>query len=222
MEVPMKRRVLAFAAALVFFPGTIFAQPFPPMMGFPMGFPMAGHDPGPYLRAEIGQIQTDFADQKIGDVEVATLLSVRDRLSIASQKDAYVRDMGLHSLLLPGLGMIQVGDTAGGIGFMAADLTVIAGTLVAAYFSLPSDLRFDRIDYFNDNVSTINDAWRSHSFTEYLPAFGAVMAGMILDQTIRHWSAAVSRREAAQAIDEGRVTFSPRLGIGFMGFDVAY
>jgi hypothetical protein len=219
----MKHRVLAFAAALTLFPGFIFAQPVSPWtMGFPAGFPMTVRDPGPYLRAEIGRIQTDLAAQKIGDIEVATLLSVRDRLSIASQKDTYVRDIGLQSLLLPGLGMIRVGDTAGGIGFMAADLAVVAGTLVAAYYSLPSDLRFDRIDYFNDSVSTINDAWRSHSFTEYLPAFGVAMAGTILDQTIRHWSAAVSRRQAAQAIDEGRVTFSPRLGIGFMGFSVAY
>jgi hypothetical protein len=183
---------------------------------------MMGRDPGPYLRAEIGRIETDFAGQKIGDVEVATLLSVRDRLSVASQKDAYVREIGMHSMFLPGLGQIQVGDTAGGIGFMAADLVVIAGTLVVAYYSLPSDLRFDRIDYFGSSFSTINDAWQSHSFTEYLPAFGVVMAGMVLDQTLRHWSAAISRREAAKAIDEGSVTFSPRIGIGFMGFDVAW
>lgn len=216
----MKRPVLVSALALALLPASIFAQPVSPLF---MGFPLTGRsEAGPFLRAEIGRIQSDLGGQKIGDIEVTTLLSVRDRLSIAAQKDAYVREIGMHSFLLPGLGQLEEGDTASGIGFMAADLGVIAGSLVGAYYLLPADLRFDRIDYLGSSLSTINNAWCGHSFTEYLPAFGVFMAGMVLDQTLRHWSAAISRREAARAIDEGRVTFTPRVGIGFMGFDIAW
>jgi hypothetical protein len=216
----MKRVVLVLALAATLLPASLFAQPAGPF--FP-GFPMMGlPDAGPFLRAEIGTIQSELGPQKIGDLEVATFLSVRDRLSVAAQKDAYVMTTGLKSFLLPGLGQLELGNTGEGIGFMAADLVVIAGSLVGAYYLLPSDLRFDRIDYFSSNFSTINNAWGGHSFTDYLPAFGAFMGGMVLDQTIRHWSAARARREAARAIDDGRVTFTPHVGIGFMGFDVAY
>ena len=216
----MKSRVLVLALPflLAALPATLFAQsmsPFPPSVAVRI-------EAGPYVQAEIGQIQTEMAGQKIGDIDVSALLSLRDRLSVASQKDEYVQRIGLHSFLLPGLGMLETGDTAGGIGFMAADLGVLAGTFIAAYYLLPADLRFDRIDYFNNSYSTINSAWTSHSFTEYFPSIGAVVVGMLLDQTLRHWSAAISRREAAKQIDEDRVTFTPKLGPGFMGFAIAW
>jgi hypothetical protein len=216
----MNRRFALLTLLVALIPGSLFAHPASPWM---MGFPMEGRaEAGPFLRAEIGRIQADLQGQTMGDIDAATLFAVRDRLSIASQKDAYVRDIGIRSLLLPGLGQLQVGDTAGGIGFLAADIGVLAGAIVGAYFLLPSDLRFDRIDYFGSSVSSIHSAWNSHSVTEYLPAFGAFMAGMVLDQTLRHWSAAIARREAAAAVESGTVSFTPRIGIGFMGFDIAY
>ncbi len=128
----------------------------------------------------------------------------------------------MHSLLLPGLGQLETGDAANGIGFMAADLGVLVGTFVLVYYLLPDDLHFDNINYFGGSFSSISNAWNNHSFTDYLPALGAFIGGMVVDQTIRHWSAANARRDAARAIDEGRVTFTPRIGVGFMGFDVAY
>ena len=211
--------VLVTALVLSALPVALFGQslsPLPP-------FPSAGQlNEGPYVQAEVGRIEADLAGRKIGDIEVQQLLSLRDRLSVAAQKDAYVRTIGLHSFLLPGLGQLETGDTAGGIGFMAADLGVLTGTFIVAYSLLPADLRFDRIDYFNNSVSSISSSWTNHTFTEYLPAFGAFMAGMIVDQTLRHWSAAIGRRQAAKAIDENRVTFTPRLGPGFMGFGIAW
>jgi hypothetical protein len=218
MEVQMKRFVLTLAAVLL--PALVFAQPILP---FAPGMPfMARTEAGPYTRTEIGRIQSELGAQKIGDVEVATLLSVQDRLSVADQKDAYVRKTAMQSFLLPGLGQLQTGETAAGIGFMALDLGVIAGSLVGAYYLMPADLRFDRIDYFRNNLTTINNAWNGHSFTDYLPACGALLGGMVIDQAIRFWSAANARRGATRAIDEGRATFTPRVGPGFMGFDLAY
>ena len=212
--------LFAFSLALVLLPAPLFAQPAPPWR---MGIPTKGNaEAGPFLRAEIGRIQADLDGQKMGDIDVSTLFAVRDRLSVASQKDAYVRSIGIRSFLLPGLGQLEEGDTAGGIGFMAADLGVLAGAFVGAYFLLPSDLRFDRIDYFGSSISAIHGAWISHSVTEYLPSFGAFVAGMVVDQALRHWSAGIARREAAGAVEDGRVSFTPRVGIGFMGFDIAW
>jgi len=46
--------------------------------------------------------------------------------------------------------------------------------------------------------------------------------GMTVDMTLRQWSMKTARRDATAAIDRGSVTFTPRIGLGFMGFDVAY
>jgi hypothetical protein len=215
----MKRLVFLVALAAVLVPASLFAQRMGPFPGrLMMGMP----DAGPFLRSEIGAIQTELGPQKIGDLDFAAFISVRDRLSVAAQKDAYVEKTRMKSFFLPGLGQLELGHTGEGIGFMAADLAVVTGTFVFAYYLLPADLRFDRIDYFNSNFSSINNAWTGHSFTDYLPAFGALMGGMVIDQTIRHWSAATARREAVRAVEDGQVRFTPRIGIGFMGFDIAY
>jgi hypothetical protein len=215
------KRVLAVLLVLSA-PALLFAEP--PMGPWQYGrFPGARPiEAGPYLSAEILQIQSEMGQQKVGDFDVAAIVSLRERLSIASQKDAYVRDMGLHSLWLPGLGQFEMGDTANGFGFLALDLAAIAGTLVGVYYTLPSDLRFDRIDYFHDSFSTISNAWNGHTFVDYLPAMGVFLGGMIVDQIVRHWAAGSARREATSRIDKGDVKFTPRVGIGFMGFDIAY
>jgi hypothetical protein len=177
---------------------------------------------GPYLSAEIMQIQSDLAQQKIGDTDFATVFSVRERLSVASQKDDYVRDMERRSYFLPGLGQLEMGDTGSGIGFMALDLAVWAGTLVGVYYTLPDDLRFDHIDYFRSSFSGISSAWNNHSIVDYLPAFGVFVGGVIVDQIVRHWSSGSAKDEAKNRIDSGAVKFTPRVGIGALGFNIAY
>ncbi len=220
MKSPILVPALALALGLLLLPTLVFAAPSSPWVeGFPPGL---RPEAGPFLRAEIVAIQSELGAQKIGEIDAATLFSVRDRLSVAAQEDAYVKSTGMHSFLLPGLGQLETGDTASGIGFMAADLGVLTATFLIAYSVLPADLHFDRINYFGSSFSTITGAWNSHSVTDYLSTIGVIFGGMVIDQTIRHWSAAHARREAAQAVDEGRVTFTPRIGLGFMGFGAAY
>ncbi len=207
-----------------FLPVVVFAAPPGPWYGQRPGeFP--GPRPpeaGPYYTAEVIAIQGEMSQQKLGDLDGTALTSLRERLSIAAQKDEYVRSMSLHSMVLPGLGQFETGNTGAGFGFLAADLAVIAGTLVGIYYSLPDDLRFDHIDYFRDSFSTISNAWNDHSIVDYLPAFGVFVGGAILDGIIRSWSSREAGREAARLVDSGTVKFTPRVGIGFMGFDVAY
>ena len=210
--------VLALPGILFAVPGMPAAGPFMPE-SLP-GIPRA--EAGPYLAAEIHQIGSDLGAQKLGDMNMSGLMELRDRLSVAAQKDDYVRKMGFHSFMLPGLGQLETGHTESGIGFMAADLVTLAGTFVTAYYLLPRDLRFDRLDYFGDSITTIDSAWNGHTVTDYLPAMGAMLIGLTIDQTLRHWSAAAARRDAAGFVDAGSVTFTPRVGLGTLGFEIAY
>ncbi len=205
-------------------PGAVFAAPNGLWYG-PQSSQLAGIRPleaGPYLAAEILKIQTELGQQKLGDLDVAALASLRERLSIAQQKDEYVGSISLHSAVLPGIGQFETGDTASGLGFMALNLAVIAGTLVGVYYSLPGDLRFDRIDYFRSSFSSISDAWNGHSIADYLPACGVLLGGAIIDGIIRWWSSQAAGQGATRQVDSGSLKFTPRIGIGFMGFDVAY
>ena len=214
------KRVLA-ACVVILLPALLFAEPqFTPWAA---GYPgLVDQEAGPYVKAEISLVEGELGTKKLGDFNVGDLVALRDRLSVAEQKDRYVDRIATESFFLPGLGQFQVGDTASGMGFLALDMAAIAGTLVAVYYCLPADLRFDRLNYFGDSASTIHDAWNGHSFTDFLPACGVFLGGMIIDQTVRHWASAHARREAIQAVDQGRVQFAPIIGVGFMGFGVRY
>ncbi len=218
----MKRALLVLLICLL--PAAAFAAPPGPWDGY-HGRDFADLRPpqaGPYYTAEILAVQAEMNQQKLGDLDGAALVSLRERLSIAAQKDEYVRSMSLHSMALPGLGQFETGNTGAGFGFLAANLVVVAGTLVGVYYSLPDDLRFDHIDYFRNSFSSISSAWNGHSIVDYLPAFGVFLGGAIVDGIIRAWSSQEAGREATRQVDSGAVKFTPRVGIGFMGFDVAY
>ena len=218
----MKRALIVLLVC--FLPAAIFAAPMGPWYG-PQSRQFTDLRPveaGPYYTAEVLNIQSDLGQQKLGDLDVMALATLRERLNIAAQKDAYVRSIAFHSMALPGLGQFETGDTASGMGFMALNLATVAGTLVAVYYSLPADLRFDRIDYFRDSFSSISSAWNGHSIVDYLPAFGVFLGGAIINGIIRSWSSQAAGQEATRQIDAGSVKFTPRISVGFMGFDVAY
>ena len=173
------------------------------------------------MRSEIGLIETDYDTKSFAEFTVKDLMTVRDRLSVAAQKDHYVNRIATESYSFPGW-TIRGRGHRGRACFLTLDIAVIAGTLVAAYYLLPADLRFDRVNYFGDSASTISNAWNGHSFTDFLPMIGAVAGGFVIDQIVRHFASTHARREATRAVDLQRVTFTPQIGIGFMGFDLRY
>jgi hypothetical protein len=215
----MKRILAMIVIALM--PALLFAAP-PGVPWSRVPPEILRADVGPYVRSEIGAIETDVQGKSLGEFTMKDIVDLRDRLSVASQKDQYVDRIAAESYFLPGLGQFQVGDTGAGLGFLGLDLAVIGGTIAAAYYLLPSDLRFEKLDYFRDSASTISNAWNGHSFTDYLPSIGAVFAGFVIDQVVRHAASSHARGEATRAVDLGKVTFTPRIGIGFMGFDLRY
>lgn len=216
----MKRALIVFLVCLA--PAFIFAQPAGPWMHSHDFQDLRPTEAGPYYSAEVRQIESEMGQQKLGDIDVAGLAAVRERLSIAIQKDAYVTRIRTESLFLPGLGHFETGDTANGLLFMGLNVAVLTGTAFAVYYSLPDDLRFDRLDYLHSSFSTINNTWNGHSIVDYLPAFGVFVGGMIVDGIIRHWSSSSAAHEATSKVDSGSVTFKPLIGPGFMGFGVAY
>ncbi len=210
----MKKPMLALLALAV--SALAFAQPMPMMVrGGPEGFSF--HRPGPYLSAEAQAIETELGDKVFGELSLNELLPFGKRLALAASKDAYIEKSARMSMMLPGLGQFKNGDTGGGLLFLGAHLAVVAGSLVWEYFLLPSDLRFDRLDYLNTSLSGVRSAWTSHSLRDYLPAIGVAAAGMIADGGIRILSARAAYSEARNSVDAGTAKLRPMMGPGFLG-----
>ncbi len=177
---------------------------------------------GPYAKAELGAIRTELGDQAFGDLTLARLAPFWTRLNLALSKDQYLERVSKMSMLLPGAGQFKNGDTSKGVGFLSLHAVAVTGTLAGFYFLLPSDLRFDRLDYFNTAFRDIHDAWEAHSFNDYLPSIGALVAGTLLDMGIRFWAAGDAYAGAREAVDSGRAELKPVIGPGFLGVGVSY
>ena len=120
----------------------------------------------------------------------------------------------------------MTGDTVGGSLLLAGDVVLMAGMLIGAYALLPSNVQFSSLNYFGDPIGTIRSRWESNSISDYLPAAGVMLGGMIVKAVIGHFAAEDAGRRARQNIAEGKVIFTPNLeflgrGIG-MGMRMRY
>jgi hypothetical protein len=150
------------------------------------------------------------------------LAPIQARLALASRKDNWVARASMMSMRLPGMGQFRTGDTLGGLGFLALHGGVVASALVGAYWLLPADLRFDRVDYFNATRATIETNLKNHSFMDFLPAMAIMGAGMLVDGGLRVWSAHSAATEARTALDAGKVKLEPLVGPGFLGMGMRF
>jgi hypothetical protein len=112
----------------------------------------------------------------------------------------------------------MTGDAAGGALYVAGDIALMAGTLIWAYFLLPSNVQFSSLDYLNSPLVGISNAWQSNSIVEYLPSFGVLLGGAILKGILGHFSAESAARAARQNIEDGKVTFTPNFDFDRRGF----
>jgi len=176
-----------------------------------------------YLKGELESLWDSSGDQSIGSIEFGELRGVLGELSVARQKDMYIKHSKHLSYMFPGLGQIKNDDKLSGALFMAADLALVAGSLVGAYFLLPADLQFAQLDYFNTPYSTVKERWESHTFVEMLPTMGVLAGGWLVQGVVRMWSAKHAEKLARMNVESGKVTFEPSLllvpsGPGSMGF----
>jgi hypothetical protein len=172
-------------------------------------FSEAPKDKYPYVQNEITAIEKEMGTASLGTLTVADMEKIAGRISIAIQKEDYVRRSAIESMIFPGLGQFKNQDPVGGSLFMGANLVIVAGTLIGGYFLLPSNVQFSNLDYINTSLANIHNTWGSNSLVSYLPTAGVLVGGMILTGIIRYFSAVNAADLAAKNIDNGTVTFEP-------------
>jgi hypothetical protein len=177
---------------------------------------------GPYARAELDSIRSELGEEEFGDLTLARLAPYWTRLNLALSKDQYLERASTLSMILPGAGQFENGETSSGVGFLSLHLAAVTGTLAGFYFLLPADLRFDRLDYLDTSFRDIRDAWEAHSFNDYLPSIGALVAGTLLDLGIRCWASNDAYAGARSAVESGKAELKPAVGPGFLGVGVSY
>jgi len=163
------------------------------------------------LNNEIAAILDQSSQAQLGTMTVGDLVRLQGQISIAIQKEEYIRNVRTASFFLPGLGQFRTGDTTNGALFLAGDVAVAAGTLLGAYFLLPSNVQFASLDYLNTPLSSIRSTWESNTLADYAPSFAAAVGGMAVEMILRWASARNAESDARDAVASGRVTFQPRL-----------
>jgi hypothetical protein len=175
------------------------------------GFMGPGDASSAALNSEITGILDQQAATQIGTMTVGDMEKLAGQISIAIQKEQYVRRAGMASMMLPGMGQFKTGDSLNGSLFLAGDIAVFAGTLLGAYFLLPSNVQLASMDYLNTPLSSIRTTWESNTLSEYGPSIAVAVGGMAVQMLLRWVSARNAREDARQAIDNGKVTFQPEL-----------
>jgi len=158
---------------------------------------------------QVNQILAQNKNRQLSSMTVDEIMQVMDKLSVARQEYHFVKQSEALSRAMPGLGQFRNGDSLGGALFLGGDILLFAGTVIGAYYLLPANLQFQSIDYFHDSYSTIETAWKNHSFIDYLPSAALVLGGAILQGILREISAHNAGELAKKNIAEGTVTFTP-------------
>ena len=207
----MKKILVTFLVSSALFVGAGMTPVFAQKADEPLGF-----------EAELDAALNEMASTQLGTVTMADLAKLADRLSIAQQKLQYVQRARRASFMVPGAGQFMTGDTLGGSLFLAGDVAVAAGTLLGAYFLLPSNVQFSNLDYLDASLSSIGNTWQSNSIVSYLPSVGVLLAGAVVKGILRHISAVSAAREARENIADGKVTFTPRFDFDRHGFGMGW
>jgi hypothetical protein len=205
----MKTRIVAIlmlaGAAAGFAPAAAFAHP---AMGRGMYSERLPIEHA-YLSAELDSLLS--GEGQLGSLSYAELRDAAGRLSVARQKDRFVARSRAMSFMLPGSGQFLNKDYGSGAAFLASDLAVVAGTLIGSYWLLPENLRFQQLDYFNTSFTDIENKWKGHTFTDYLPSMAVLAGGGVLRAILGHVSSEHAARLAKRNIDSGKITFEPSL-----------
>jgi hypothetical protein len=161
------------------------------------------------INADITAILDQNAATQIGTMTIGDMEKLAGQISIAIQKEEYVRRAGAASFMPPGLGQFRNGDSTNGSLFLAGDIVLFTGTLLGAYYLLPSNVQFASMDYLNTSLSTIRSTWESNTLSEYGPSIAVAVGGMAAQMLLRWVSAKNAREDARQAVESGKVTFQP-------------
>jgi hypothetical protein len=175
------------------------------------------------VRAEIEAIVAANGSRSLGELTIDQIRDALGQVSVARQKAAFIERSKAMSFMLPGMGQFVNRDPLAGSLFLSADVLVVAGTLVGAYFLLPKELQFGQLNYFTDSYTAIEQAWKNQSFVDMLPTLGVLAAGWLVDGGLRLFSSKHAGNLARRNVENGTITFEPKLfvmpfGPGAMGF----
>lgn len=187
------------------------AAPAPTAQAAPAGSPAAAPGASSFLEQELSAAGSELSSNQVGTMTMDDVEKIAAHLSIAYQKSRYVERARAASYALPGLGQFMTGDSLGGWLYVAWDVTILAGTLISAYFVLPANVQFGSLDYLNSPLSTIRGAWESNSVLSYLPLAAVIAGGVILEVVLRSASSENAAQTARKNIAAGKVTFEPTL-----------
>ena len=172
-----------------------------------------GYENADYLvyKEEAAMILEAVDNTPVGEFTLSEMKELAIDLSIPFQKMQYVKKSKIASIILPGVGQYMNNDPLSGTLFLISDITLIAGTLIGAYYLLPDELRFDRLNYISDSRSTIRERWDNQSFEDMLPTMGVMAAGFVVSGVVRLLSASHAGKLAQKNIAEGEIQFEPKL-----------
>ena len=172
-----------------------------------------GYENADYLvyKEEAAMILEAVDNTPVGEFTLSEMKELAIDLSIPFQKMQYVKKSKIASTILPGVGQYMNNDPLSGTLFLISDITLIAGTLIGAYYLLPDELRFDRLNYISDSRSTIRERWDNQSFEDMLPTMGVMAAGFVVSGVVRLLSASHAGKLAQKNIAEGEIQFEPKL-----------
>ena len=172
-----------------------------------------GYEYADYLvyKEEAAEVLEAVDNTSIGEFTLNEMKELALDLSIPFQKMQYVKKSKIASFILPGVGQYLNDDPLGGTLFLVSDLAITTGTLIGAYYLLPDELKFDRLNYFRDSSAAINERWENQSFMDMLPTMGVVAAGIVVSGVIRLLSATHAGKLAQKNIAEGKIQFEPKL-----------
>lgn len=172
-----------------------------------------GYEDADYLvyKEEAAEVLESVNNTSIGELTLIEMKEVALDLSIPFQKMQYVKKSKIASAIFPGIGQFMNEDPASGTFFLLTDIAVTTGTLIGAYYLLPDELKFNRLNYFRDSSATIDERWENQSFMDMLPSMGVIAGGIVVSGIVRLISATHAGKLAQKNIEDGKVQFEPKL-----------
>ena len=212
----MKR--LISIAVFIAIASVAFAQPGPHGAGHGrMGLGMmglSGPDRDGRVLQTVNTLLREYEDRTIDSFTIGEIRRIAAVLSVPAQEAAYIRRVGIASRFVPGAGQFINGDSGSGALFLAGDLALTAGSLVAMHFVLPEAVRFDQLDYFNTPAEQIKTTWEraleNLTLSDALPIIGVSAGSMLLRSLLGKWSADLARERASRLIQIGEIEFEAR------------
>jgi hypothetical protein len=149
----------------------------------------------------------------IGSLTLEEWVDTMALWQVYEKQQNFIRQAGIASYIIPGLGQFIAKDTLGGVLILFGNTAITIGTLIGANALLPPSVRIGNLDYFGSSFQTIQNAWADLTFISLLPSIGITAAGTLATILLRSFAADDARIKATQAIAQGKIRFEPDAGL---------